>query len=63
MAIMSQAPNSVNFNFDVKVDLEGQGQSVPKTIGYLTKVFYTSDPNLVILAQTGDELSLGQASD
>ena len=60
---MSQDPNSVNFNFDVKVDLEGQGQLIPKTIGYLTEVFYTSDPNLVILAQTGDELSLGQASD
>ena len=60
---MSQDRNSVNFNFDVKVDLEGQGQSVRKTIGYLIKVFYTSDPNLVILARTSDELLLGQASD
>ena len=32
----------------------------PKTIGILTKVFYTHDPNLVILAWTGDELSRGQ---
>ena len=35
----------------------------PKTIGILTKVFYTYGPNLVILAWTGDELSRGQASD
>ena len=40
-----------------------QGQSPPKTIGILTKVFYTYGPNLVILAWTGDELSRGQASD
>ena len=48
---------------EVKFDLEGQGQSPPKTIGILTKVFYTYGPNLVILAWTGDELSRGQASD
>ena len=52
-----------NFWFEVKFDLEGQGQSPPKTIGILTKVFYTYGPNLVILAWTGDELSRGQASD
>ena len=34
-----------------------------KTIGILTKVFYTYGPNLVILAWSGDELSRGQASD
>ena len=39
--------------FWVKFDLEGQGQSLPKTIGILTKVFCTSGPNLVILALTG----------
>ena len=50
----------VNFDFEVKFDLEGQGQSPPKTIGILTKVFYTYGPNLVILAWTGDELSRGQ---
>ena len=44
----------------VKFDLEGQGHSPPKTIGILTKVFYTYGPNLVILAWTGDELSHGQ---
>ena len=58
-----QAQNGVTFDFEVKFDLEGQGQSPPKTIGILTKVFYTYGPNLVILAWTGDELSHGQASD
>ena len=42
-----QAQNGVNFDFEVKFDLEGQGQSPPKTIGILTKVFYTyGDPSL-----------------
>ena len=58
-----EAQNGVTFDFEVKFDLEGQGQSPPKTIGILTKVFYTYGPNLVILARTGDELSRGQASD
>ena len=58
-----EAQNGVTFDFEVKFDLEGQGQSPPKTIGILTKVFYTYGPNLVILAWTGDELSRGQASD
>ena len=57
------AQNGVNFDFEVKFDLEGQGQSPPKTIGILTKVFYTFGPNLVILAWTGPKLSRGQASD
>ena len=55
-----QAQNGVNFDFEVKFDLEGQGQSPPKTIGILTKVFYTYGLNLVILAWMGDELSRGQ---
>ena len=58
-----QAQNRVNFDFEVKFDLEGQGQSPPKTIGILTKVFYIYGPNLVILADTGHELSRGQARD
>ena len=58
-----QAQNGVNFDFEVKFDLEGQGQSTPKTIGILTKVFYTFGPNLAILAWMGPELSRGQASD
>ena len=45
-----QAQNGVHFYFEVKFDLEGQGQSPPKTTGILTKVFYTYGPNLVILA-------------
>ena len=45
-----QAQNGVNFDFEVKFDLEGHGQSLPKTIGILTKVFYIHGPNLVILA-------------
>ena len=58
-----QAQNGVNFDFEVKFDLECQGQSHPKTIGILTKVFYIYGPNLVILAETGHELSRGQARD
>ena len=58
-----QAQNGVNFDFEVKFDLEGQGQSPPKTIEILTKVFYTFIPNLAILAWTGPELSRRQASD
>ena len=56
-----QAQNGVTFDFEVKFDLEGRGQSPPKTIGILTKVFYIYGPNLVILAETGHELSRGQA--
>ena len=41
--------NGVNFDFCVKFDHEGQGQSPHNTTGILTKVFYTSGPNLVIL--------------
>ena len=58
-----QAQNGVTFDFEVRFDFEGQGQSLPKTIGILTKVFYTYGPNLMILPWTGDELSRGQASD
>ena len=41
----------------------GHDQSFHKTIGILTKVFYISGPNLVILAETGDALSHRQARD
>ena len=59
--LRGQAQNGVNFEFEVKFDLEGKGQSPPKTIGILTKVFYAYGPNLVVaLAWTGDELSRGQ---
>ena len=53
-----QAQNGVNFDFKVKFDHEGLGQSPQKTKGISTKVFYTYGPNLVILAWTGDELSI-----
>ena len=58
-----QGQNMAIFYFEVKYDLEGQGQSPPKTIGIFSKVFYTYGANLVILAWTGVELSRGQASD
>ena len=45
-----QAKNGVNFDFEVKFDLEGQGQSPPQNNRVLPKVFYTYGPNLVILA-------------
>ena len=57
-----QAQNGVNFDIEVKFDLEVHSQSPPKTIGILTKVFYTYGPNLVILAWTSNELLCGQAS-
>ena len=40
-----QAQNGVNFDFEVKFDLEGQGQSPPKTIEILTKVL-SGNPSL-----------------
>ena len=45
-----QAQIGVNFKFEVKFDLEGQGQSPPRTIGILAKDFYNlwpkfSDPS------------------
>ena len=58
-----QAQKGVNFDFEGKFDLEGKGQSPPKTTGTLTKVFNIYGSNLVILARTGLELSRGQASD
>ena len=56
-----QAQNGVNFDFEVKFGLEGQGQSPPKTIMILTKVFYIYGPNLEILAETGHEFWRRQA--
>ena len=44
-----QTQNRVHLKFQVKFDLEGQGRSVHKTIGTLTKVFCIIGPNLVIL--------------
>ena len=58
-----QAQNGVIFDFQVKFGHEGQGRSVHKAIGTLTKVFCIFGPNLVIQAWTGPELSHEQASD
>ena len=58
-----QAQNCVNFDFQVKFDLEGQGQSTLKTIGILIKLFCMSGSNLLILAKTSDKLSRGHARD
>ena len=48
-------------DFENKLNLTCEVQTNPKTIRILTKVFYTSCPNLVVLGWTGDELSQGQA--
>ena len=45
----------------MKFDLEGEGQSPPKTIEIFNKVFCTSAPNLMVLAWTNGELWCGQA--
>ena len=58
-----QAQNSVNFDFEVKFDLEGQDQSTPKIIGILTKMFCMSGSNFVILVGTSNKLSRRQARD
>ena len=42
--------NGVNVDVGVQFDLEDHDQSSHKTIELLTKVFYMSGPNLVILA-------------
>ena len=56
-----QAQNGVNFDFGFQFVIKGHDQLSHKTIGILTKVFHISGPNLVILAETSDELSRGQA--
>ena len=57
-----QAQNEVNLDVYLKFDLEGHGRSLHKTIGTLTKLFYTFDPNLVTLTWSSGLLR-GQASD
>ena len=59
--LCGQARHEVHFDFKVKVDLWGQGQSPVKAIGILTNVFCTSVPNVVILAWMGHKLSRRQA--
>ena len=52
-----QAQNGVNVDFEVKFDLEGQGQS---HLNNRDLNQGTYGPNLAILPSTGDELSHGQ---
>ena len=47
--------------FKIENEIEDQYQSIQKLTWILTQVFCTFDPNLVILAWTGDELSCWQA--
>ena len=56
--MMRVAENGVNLDFQVKFDLEGQEWLLHKTKHFLTKVVYTSGSNLVILAWTGDKISM-----
>ena len=51
-----QAQNGVNLAFQVKFDIEGQGQLPSKTIETLTNLRCIFCPNLVVLAWTYDEL-------
>ena len=52
--------NGVNFDFEVKYDLEGHNESPQETLEIFSKVVYTCCPNLVTLAKTSDDLSHGQ---
>ena len=56
-----QTQNGVNFDFEVKFDLEGQGQSPPQNNRDLSQGLLHLCPNLMILAEMGHELSRGQA--
>ena len=47
--LYGQAQNGINFDLQVKFDIEDQGQSTPKTISFLTVPRCISGPNLVIL--------------
>ena len=59
--VLPRVDKPESLTFQVKFDLEGQGQLPPKTIGILTNVLCASGPNLVNLAWTGEELLCGQA--
>ena len=58
-----QALIGVNLAFDLKFDLDFQGQLLHKTTGTLTKFLCTFGPNLVILAWTRPALLHRHASD
>ena len=46
--LYGQAQNGINLDLQVKFDIEDQGQSLPKTIGFLTVLRCISGLNLVI---------------
>ena len=47
--------------FTIENEIEAEGLSCPKSIGILTVLRCISRPDLVIVAETGDKLSCGQA--
>ena len=59
--LYGQAQNGKNLDLQVIFDIENQGQSTPKTIGFLTILRCISGPNLMILTETSEKLSCGQA--
>ena len=50
----------INKIFNISLIWHVKINQPPKNIGTLTKVFYTSGPNFVVLAWTCDELPCGQ---
>ena len=52
-----------SWNFDLSFCLEGQGQSLHRTVESFTKVLYTCVANLVSLVWMGDELLCAQIHD
>ena len=66
MGECGQAQSGVNLTLKVKINYpppppQTKKQTNKQTIGVLTEVFCTYDPNLVTLARRGDELWHGQA--
>ena len=53
--------DAIKQDFENRLNLTCEAQSILKTIGILTKLFCTSGPNLVVLAWMGNELWCGQA--
>ena len=55
-----QAQNGANFYFDLKFDLEGQSQLLPKTIGILTNVQIWWSQLEWVMSYGEDKLKMGQ---
>ena len=58
-----QSQNGINSDFQVKFDLEDQGQSTPKPTGILTILKCIYGQNLMILTWRGEKLLCNQAQD